>query len=366
MKTTYSSRVTGGPRARRFTVLATAASLLLGSSLHAQTPDPVKQGEAAPRIQPPADNLPLNHPLRAKLHTMKFAGGSMSDLRDSLGAMFPDDNVVLSDSVSRMELPEFEIRNVLPEEIGRTIEFLSEGQVRVEVDPTVLEGRFWRIGRVNTAEAAATVKMRSVAAPSLFADEKALAGILEASRMMEMQRIKMTGIIGGPAAGFDGATAQPLKDQNLFIIIGDEEGVAGLENLIKAAEQQLAEASAAKAASIAANAPEMRAVLAPHVFAEEGRWRRLMEEMKAMHDNWMALNEDLQLRAGSPALGFTGLDFTAHEEQKVFVLMGAEAAIAGMESLIKAAEQLAMEGDAKLKAELKAAEDRTKDDPNEQ
>jgi hypothetical protein len=246
-------------------------------------------------------------------------------------------------------------------EIGRTIEFLAEGQLRVEVTENAGSGNLWLIGPRNPTEAAASVKMRSVAAPNLFANEKALADVQMAAEDMEKRRLDMTDVPGSARNVIRGAGARPLQSQGLFAIIGDEEGVAGLESLIKAAEQRLAESANAKAASLAANGPKMRAVLAPHVFAEEGRLKRLMDEMQEMRVKWAEVNRDLQSEVGNGGFGLPWVDIDARNEQKVFVLIGAEAAIAGMESLIYAAEQLATEEDALMHAKMEAARAKEKE-----
>ncbi len=348
MKAMNSDLVPPSPLARITAILATAAALLFALCLHAQTPDPATKGQVS------GEDRPLNHPLREKLYTLKFDGGSTSKLRDSLREEFPSDNVVLSESVGRLGLPGFELRNVRLTEIGRTIEFLGEGQLRVEVTENAGSGNLWLIGPRNPAEAAATVKMRSVAAPNLFANEKALAEIQVAAEDLERRRIDKAEVSGRARGVIRGADVRQLKDQNLFVIGGDEEGVAGLESLIKAAEQRLAESANAKAASLAANGPKMRAVLAPHVFAEEQRWKGLKDEMQEMRVKWAEVNIELQEEVGVGGFGLPWVDIDARKEQKVFILIGAEAAIAGMESMINAAEQLAAEEDALMRAKMEA------------
>jgi hypothetical protein len=196
--------------------------------------------------------------------------------------------------------------------------------------------------------------MRSVAAPNLFANEKAFADILMAAEDMEKSRRNASDVSGRVGVVFRGADIRPLKDQNLFVIGGDEEGVAGLESLIKAAEQRLAESANAKAASYASNGPKMRAVLAPHVFSEEKRWKGLMDGMQEMRVKWAEVNTELQKEVGLGSFGLPWVDIDARKEQKVFILIGAEASIAGMESMIKAAEQLAAEEDALMEEKMEA------------
>ncbi len=306
--------------------------------------------------------IPLNSMFGAttdngvRLYTMRFGGDGISALRETLRNAFPKDRVVLSDSVRETRLPEFEIRNVRLAEIGRTIEFLSDGQVRVEVveKDADMPGNIWRIGRKNPAEAAASTKMRSVAAPRLFADEKKLKEFLNEASEMDEQRLRSAVESGGGGGSPRQTKIQPLTSQKVFVLIGNEDGVAGLESFIKAAEQRVAEDAAAKDARATASAPKMRAVLAPHLFANEERLRRFTEEVKLMTHVWKATTNDIRKEAGSEAEGFRVAEIEPRKEAKVFTLFGSEEAIAGMESLIKAAEQLAAEEDAKRDAAMQA------------
>ena len=156
---------------------------------------------------------------------------------------------------------------------------------------------------------------------------------------------------------------RPLKSEKMFVIIGDEDGVAGLESLIKAAEQRLSNEVAAKVAAYTADAPKIRAVLAPHVFAEEGRRKQVIASLREVENSLKEIHALTKKVSGSENVPVPWADSTPHPEQKIFVLRGTEAGIAGMESVIKAAEQLAAEEDEKIDAErraLRAKEEETK------
>jgi hypothetical protein len=255
----------------------------------------------------------------------------------------------------------FELRNVRIAEIGRTVEFLTKDEYKVEIVEGPA-GNIWRIGPVNETAKVAAVKMRAVAAPSLFADEKALADIQEAAEAMDVLRLQLAAVSIGGRGGPRITKMQPLKSQSIFLITGDEEGVDGIESLIRAAEQQRVDEAAAVAASVAANGPRMRAVLAPHVFAEGQRVQVLLREMEVMQRNWQDLNANLLKASGlgsgsGSAFKFAlpWVEIAPSDAQKVFVLSGSEAAIAGMESLIRSAEQLAAEEDLRIER-MKRAE----------
>lgn len=310
---------------------------------------PATPSGAGPKRLLSGDGLPPNHPAREKLYAVKFDGGPILKLRDSLRAQFSADNVVLSESVGRTHLPPFEIRNVRIAEIGRTIEFLGEGQLRVEVTENAGSGNVWLIGRKNLAEAAATVKMRSVAAPNLFANEKALADIQKAAEKVEMARRGMAQI-NGVDSGFRGVSWEPLRSQSIFAIIGDEDGVAGLESLIQVAEQAQAKA----VADLLREAPKMKAVAAPHLFAMQERVDRFLEEYRVMTAVHHKVIDGRWETAGFGDGGSDAYQANIHTrpDADLFMLVGHPDAIAGIESLIQAAEQLAAAEDAILDTKL--------------
>lgn len=294
-------------------------------------------------------DLPSKPPLTAKLYNVKFDGGPTTKLSDSLKAQFPGDNVVLSESVARLDMPNFELRNVKIEEIARTIEFLGEGNLSVEVTDNAQSGNVWLIGRKNPAEAAATVKLRSVAAPNLFANEKALIEIQKAADDLEMKRRSITGIMGGAKGVVRGASLQPLPSQGIFVIIGDEEGVAGLENLIQVAEIDQTRIFA----ELHREAPKMKAVAAPHLFARQERVDQFLEEYRVMTAVHGKMTEYRWNMAGfGDGAGAYGAEIHPRPEADLFMIVGNPDAITGLESLISAAEQLAAAEDAILDTRL--------------
>jgi hypothetical protein len=329
-------------------MLAAAALLHLTPTLNAQSSDKAPVAASATKAES-----------GARLYTVKFDGGTITELCSLLREAFPKDNLVVSNAGQRIELPAFELRNVRLAEIGRTMEFLCEGQLSVEVVEMDgdTSGNIWRIGRKNPADTAASTKMRSVAAPNLFAPKERLEAILKAAEEMEMERVRSSVKLGNGALSSGFAKVTPLESQKVFVCIGGEAGVAGLESFIKAAEQQIMDTTAAQEALIAANKPKMRAVLAPHLFAEESRWKALTQEMKQTIETLMMANENLRASTDSPGLRPQPMGIQPRDSQKIFILIGSEDDIKGMESMIQSAEKLAAEEDsiiATIKAEERA------------
>jgi len=334
----------------------------------------------------PADNAYATTTEKGvQLFSMRFQTASVVRLQSTLQRAFPRDNVVVGASAEQVELPFFEIRNVRLSELARTIEFLSEGRLSVEVveKDADMPGNVWRIAAKSSPAPAAAVKMRSVAAPHLFADEKKLDRVQRDAEEMEKMRL---GIVENGRMGLQGVDpitqrvietqVKRLTSQRVFVLIGSEDGVAGMEGFIKAAEQRAADDAAAKDALAAAIAPKMHAVAAPHLFANDARLKGFMKEAETMRKEWDDLARFLTKEAGSNADSTLRVGtFEPRSDQKVFVILGSDEAITGMESLIKSAEQLAADEDAKTAAREaatekealnKAADERTKAKKSEQ
>ena len=139
------SRILYGVRRYASLVCIFGTALFASPSLHAQS---VAQRVAQPVIEQ----------TNSKLYTVKFDGGDVDSLKQKLKSAFPNDNVVIAPSARHFRLDPFEVRDVLLNELGRTIEFLSDGRLTVEVverDKGAV-GNFWRIGSKSVSTAAVT------------------------------------------------------------------------------------------------------------------------------------------------------------------------------------------------------------------
>ncbi|WP_147263371.1 hypothetical protein [Roseimicrobium gellanilyticum] len=304
--------------------------------------------------------IPLNYAFSTatekgtRLYTVRFDGTEIQTLRDALRYAFPGDNVVLSPSAEQQVLPGFEVRNVRLSELARTIEFLSEGRLMVEMveKDAEMPGNIWRIsGNRPTSATKGEVKMRAVATPHLFADEKVAAKI-ELDVLRELEHLRLDTAVSASVAAHgtmtrgNSTSVQRLTSQKVFVLVGSEEGVDGLESFLKAAELRAAEEAATKKALATAAVPKMRAVAAPHVFQNASR----LDKVRKAAEEMISLRATL-VRAVAQSYGVIedlgiGAQLESRPEQKLFVLFGPEDMLDGMESFILAAEKLAVDEDA--------------------
>jgi hypothetical protein len=175
-------------------------------------------------------------------YSMKFDGGPMYRLKQVWKEAFTNDNFVMTKSAENVTLPPFEILNVRLTEMAQSIAFLSEGALTMEVVDqfAVSAGNIWRIG-TPTAAGNSTVRMRAVAAPHLFAGTDTLKRVLEAADKIEGQRLEYTlmssEVTQGRLPKSLPTRITPLPDQKVVVLIGTEDGIAGIESFIQASEQ---------------------------------------------------------------------------------------------------------------------------------
>jgi len=213
---------------------ALLAALILVPTVHAQAEEP-----------PPARAWSVGSEKSGSLYSMNFEGGSVSALKRVWMNAFTNDNFLITASAERVDLPAFQTRDMSLTELARSIAFLSQGALTVEVvERNVgVPGNIWRVARPSQEALSQKVKMRAVAAPHLFANEDTLSRFLKEAEEVQRRLVNSFSELqkAGSSIQWMGTQILPLKEQRVFVLVGTEEGISGIESLIKAAEQTAAE-----------------------------------------------------------------------------------------------------------------------------
>jgi malonyl CoA-acyl carrier protein transacylase len=213
---------------------ALLAALILAPTVHAQAEEP-----------PPAKAWSVGSEKGGRLYSVSFEGGLIRYFKPLWTKAFTNDNFLITSSAELVELPAFQMRDMTLPELARSIAFLSQGALTVEVVERndSLPGNIWRVARPSKEALSHAVKMRAVAAPRLFANEDTLARFLKDAETAQrtMREISYTLKKVENSTPLIGTEIMPLKGQRVFVLFGTEEGISGLESLIKAAEQTAAE-----------------------------------------------------------------------------------------------------------------------------
>lgn len=232
--TTAGSSRSGDSCGLKTRCAALLAALILVPAVHAQA-----------EKQPPSKAWSLGSEKSGSLYSMNFEGGDVRKLKQVWMGAFTNDNFVITSSAERVDLPAFQMRDMSLSELARSIAFLSQGALAVEVveHNASLPGNIWRVARPRWEDLLHTVKMRAVPAQRLFANDETLAQFLQEVELVQ-KKLAATYIdlerAGRSSPGI-GTQILPIKGQRVFVLVGTEEGISGLESLIKAAEQTAAE-----------------------------------------------------------------------------------------------------------------------------
>ena len=224
----------GDSRGLKTMCAALLAALILVPTVHAQAEE-----------QPPAKAWSVGSEKSGSLYSMNFEGGSVSALKRVWMNAFTNDNFLITASAERVDLPAFQMRDMSLTELARSIAFLSQGALTVEVVErnASLPGNIWRVARPSLEALSHTVKMRAVAAPHLFANEDTISRFLKDVEIVQRQLAETFFYLEKVenSVPFMRTQILPLKEQRVFVLVGTEEGISGVESLIKAAEQTAAE-----------------------------------------------------------------------------------------------------------------------------
>ncbi len=229
-----SSR-SGEARGWKTLCVALLAVLILVPNLHAQADPPPAASKA----------WSASSQKGGRLYSMSFEGGHLSDLKRLWTNAFTNDNFLINFGEKSVDLPAFQLRDMTLPELARSIAFLGKGAFTVEVVERndSLPGNIWRIARPSQETLSQSLKMRAVAAPRLFANgdtlERFLADVERVQRNMieTLYQLKQE----ENSTPLMRTQIMPLHGQKVFVLIGTEMGVSGLESLIKAGEQAAAE-----------------------------------------------------------------------------------------------------------------------------
>ena len=193
----------------------------------------------------PAKAWSVGNEKSGNLYSMNFEGGSVFDLKRVWMNAFTNDNFLITASAEGVLLRPFQMRDMTLTELARSIAFLSQGGLTVEVVGRTagVPGNIWRVARPTQEALSQKIRMRAVAAPHLFANREAISRFLEEAQMVRRQVASMFSNLDkleNPIS-LVSAEIKALEGQRIFVLIGTEEGIAGLESLIKAAEQTAGE-----------------------------------------------------------------------------------------------------------------------------
>jgi hypothetical protein len=176
-------------------------------------------------------------------YEIDFKGGHPSRFFDFWRTNgFENDSFLFAGDMGRIHIPSFKLKDAQLDEVAKSIEFLTEGQLKVEVIERsgTQRGNMWRVKAVASGTAA-DIKTRACALPNLLSGndgEKKVHRIFEgAIRVLVESHVALR----NPSRP-DG-TVKVLGEEKIVVVSGSEPFVEAVISTLQAAEAAAATVS---------------------------------------------------------------------------------------------------------------------------
>ena len=214
--------------------VASNCSFLLAALVGMTT---VRTSDAATNPPPPLSGVTRADSAFIKgveIYSMKFPGGRISTFFSFLQTNgFGDDNVLIAGRAGDVYVPEFAVHKVQLKEVAKTIEFVTEERVKVEVVERGEAGDV-NIWRIKLSDLQSDSKVRACPVPRLLASWPSL----------PKGRDRIDAVVNAVTGGLKEAGAEGkvrvLESEKIAVAIGSTAYVEGVARALEAAEQAAA------------------------------------------------------------------------------------------------------------------------------
>lgn len=220
----------------------TLAVLGTAAALPAQEPKSAAQGGAVGDVKLPqqAARVSRSGTINDRyVYTIDFPGGPVASFAQFWKTNgFAGDNILMVGPVDRVYLPKFTINSAHLSEIGKSIEFVSEKRVRIEIAEGDMGGaNIWRIS-ASLDEASEQVKVRACPAPSFLSrpdGSERMERLLSETNEIWMEQIRER---KGPSR--NPGMFRILQRERIVVAAGSQDYVDAVASVIEAAEKAIA------------------------------------------------------------------------------------------------------------------------------
>lgn len=178
----------------------------------------------------------------APVYTINYPGGSVRNFFGFLRTNgFAGDTILFVGDADNLRLPDFSVQRVRLSEIGRSLEFVAEGQLMVEVverSATSGDANIWRV-RVGAPREANAFRTRACALPRLFTAKD---GTDRVGRIVDLSKAYMDQFMqrfsGNNQASLGNTVI--LDAEKIVVATGTEGYVEAITSALEAAERAAA------------------------------------------------------------------------------------------------------------------------------
>ena len=174
-----------------------------------------------------------------QVYSIRFPGGAASEFFKFMRTNgFAEDTILFAGEAGEVYIPSFAVRNVRLTEVAKSVEFVSEGKLTVEIVEQGMSSdvNVWRI-KLGGPTASAQIKTRACALPSLFAGTK------PNERIQQIVEKVYRSLIEGAYELSRNDTQRPrgnitiLESEKIVVAVGTEAYVEAVASALEAAER---------------------------------------------------------------------------------------------------------------------------------
>jgi hypothetical protein len=184
----------------------------------------------------------------AQVYSIRFQGGAASEFFRFLSTNgFADDTILFAGDAGNVYIPRFAVRNVRLKEVAKSVEFVSEGKLNVEIVEQGMSSdvNIWRI-KLAEPIASAQLKTKACAVPNLLTGTKAKDRVHQIVEEVYRALIDGAHEISRNEAQRPRGNIRILESEKIVVAVGAEAYVEAVASALEAAERVAAMVAAEK------------------------------------------------------------------------------------------------------------------------
>jgi hypothetical protein len=184
----------------------------------------------------------------AQVYSIRFQGGTASKFFGFLRTNgFAGDTVLFAGDAGKVYIPSFAVRNVRLKEVAKSVEFVSEGKLNVEIVEQGMSSdvNVWRI-KLAEPTASGQLKTKACAVPYLLTGKKEKERVTQIVEEVYRALIEGAHEISRSDAQRPRGNIRILESEKIVVAVGTEAYVEAVASALEAAERVAAAVAAEK------------------------------------------------------------------------------------------------------------------------
>jgi hypothetical protein len=208
---------------------------------------PLQAATNAPAAEVIRSNSSISRGL--SLYSIRFPGGRVSDFFKFMRTNgFAGDTILFAGEARRVYIPEFTVSNVQLKEVAKSVEFVADNRIIVELIEPPLSGdaNIWRIKPHDRA--VSQIKTKACAVPNLLAGPKSRERVQEVFDHVERALAQGTETLYNNQELRPNGGTTIIDSEKIVVAVGTEAYVEAITSALEAAEKVAASVAEKKQA----------------------------------------------------------------------------------------------------------------------